>query len=233
MFDELKNIPEAWKRAFNSRSFRNQSIISLLVLVAAAAFNFHFLREWQSRQGIEINDFIINSLPPHDFSLPIFLIEYCTIIVVLIFTLPYPDKVVKALQILTLIVLARTWCVYLLPLEPPKDMLDLRDPLADVFLHSKTVFVTKDLFFSGHISVLALLVLISTNKYIKYLSMLATVLVGGMIVWQHVHYSIDILFAPIVAFISYRIVLFAHKESRYGLNLRRDERMETSEAEAN
>lgn len=234
MFNELKHIPEAWNKALASRSFRNQFVITLLGLITAAAFNFHFLRVWQSRQGLQINDFILNLLPPRDFSAPIFLIEYCTILIVVIFTLPYPDRLVKGLQVVILIIFARTWCVYFLPLEPPKDMIVLRDPLADLLLHSKTVFVTKDLFFSGHISILAMLVLISINKYIKYLAIAATVAVGTMIIWQHVHYSIDILFAPFVAFVAYKIVLFAHKESRYGLNLQRNNQvMETREAEAN
>ena len=234
MFDELKDIPRAWNKALRSRSFRNQLIISMLVMTAGSFYNFHYLREWQARQGIEINDYVLIFLQPHDFSVPIFFIEYCTILLVIAFTLPYPDRFVKGLQILTITILARTWCVYLLPLEPPKDMLFLHDPLADLLLHSRTVLVTKDLFFSGHISVLSVLVLISSNKYVKCIAIVATVLVGVMIIWQHVHYSIDILFAPIVAFFSYNIVLFAHKESRYGLNLHRNNQsIETGEPEVN
>jgi hypothetical protein len=107
-------------------------------------------------------------------------------------------------------------------------MILLDDPFAAFFLHSKNTFVTKDLFFSGHISTLSLLILISTNKYVKAWALAATIIVGSLILWQHVHYTLDVVLAPVAAFICYKIVLFIHRETRYGLELEQQDQWEAS-----
>ncbi|MDB5281971.1 MAG: hypothetical protein JWO06_1046 [Bacteroidota bacterium] len=216
-------MPEAWSKAFSSRSFRNQFLITVLVFGGICLHNFHYLREWQSRPGVQINDILLNQLRPFDFSLVIFVIEYSTLLAVFLFTISHPDRLVKGLQMFGLIILARTMSVYFFALEPPKDMIPLLDPIANFFLHSKDTFVTKDLFFSGHVSALALLMFISVNRYVKAWAMFATVVVGILIMWQHVHYSMDVIMAPVVSFISYRFVLFVHRETRFGLELQGQE----------
>ena len=216
-------MPDTWSSALRSRGFRNQLFLTLLIFAAVCMHNFHYLRVWQAREGVQINDLVLNQLPPHDFSLEIFLLEYCTMLIVIVVTIQLPDRFVKGLQMFTLIMFARTMCIYFFPLEPPKDMIRLDDPFAAFFLHSKDTFVTKDLFFSGHISALSLLMLISVNKYIKAWALFATVVVGTLILWQHVHYSLDVVFAPVASFICYKVILFIHRESRYGLELQSQE----------
>jgi hypothetical protein len=219
MFQELKYIPEVWSRAWQSRSFRNQLALSLLLGLGIAFHQLHFLLLWQLRPGIQINDIVLNQLPPVDFSMPIFLLEYTTILTVFIFVLPTPERLVKGLQMFGLIFFARTVSVYFVPLEPPKDMIFLFDPVANFFLHKSDLVVTKDLFFSGHISALTLLMLIATNKYVKRYAAFATIAVGVLILWQHVHYSMDVAFAPLVSYASYKFVLYFHRETKYGLEL--------------
>ena len=223
MLGETKNISETWSKALSSRSFRNQFFLTLLVFVGVLMHNFHYLRVWQERQGIQINDVVLNQLPPHDFSLAIFILEYSTLLLVFCITVQHPDRFVKALQMVALITFARTMCIYFFPLEPPREMVRLEDPFASFFLHTHDTFVTKDLFFSGHISTLTLLMLISSNKYVKGWTLIATIIVGSLILCMHVHYTLDVIFAPVVAFISYKVVLFIHRESRYGLELQSQE----------
>ena len=223
MIDETKNMSETWSTAFSSRSYRNQLFLTLLVFVAACLHDCHYLRVWQDRQGVQINDIVLNQLPPHDFSLEIFMLEYCTLLIVTVITVQHPDRLVKGLQMFTLVIFARTMSIYFFPLEPPKDMILLNDPMAAFFLHTKDMFVTKDLFFSGHISALTLLMLISPNRYVKAWALTATIAVGGLILWQHVHYSLDVAFAPLASYVSYKVILFIHRESRYGLELQGQE----------
>lgn len=223
MTDERTSITSAWRKAFVSNGFRNQFFLTLLFFAVVCMHNFHYLRIWQGREGIQINDWVLNQLPPHDFSLEIFLLEYCTMLLVIVTTLARPNQFVKGLQMFGLIILARTICIYLFPLDPPKDMIRLDDPFAAFFLHSKDSFVTKDLFFSGHISALSLLILISVNKYIKGWVLAATILVGTLILCQHVHYTLDVICAPLFSFTCYKIVLFIHNESRYGFEMKKQE----------
>jgi hypothetical protein len=219
MLSDLKYIPEAWSKAWSSRSFRNQLALSLLLLIGVGMHQFHFLRVWQSRPGIQINDMILNLLPPHDFSIPIFFLEYSTLLLVFISLLSIPDRLVKGFQMFALALFARTVSVYLIPLEQPSDMVPLNDPMANLLLHTEEVFVSKDLFFSGHVLAITLLMLIAADKYLKTYALMAAAVVGVLIMWQHVHYSMDVLFAPLVSYASYKFILYIHRETRYGLEL--------------
>jgi hypothetical protein len=219
MLTELKYIPEAWSKAWSSRSFRNQLVLSVLLLIGVGMHQFHYLRVWQARPGIQIHDLLLNMLPPHDFSIPIFILEYSTLLLVFISLLSIPDRLVKGFQMFSLMLFARTVSVYLIPLEQPIDMVNLNDPMANLLLHTKDVFVSKDLFFSGHIGAISLLMLVAVNRYLKIYALVAAVIVGVLIMWMHVHYSMDVLFAPLVSYTSYKFVLYIHRETRYGLEL--------------
>lgn len=219
MTHELQRIPQAWSRAWESRSFRNQFALSLLLFIGVSLHQFHFLRLWQLRPGIQVNDLILNFLPPHDFSIPIFFFEYSTMLLVFIFLLPLPERLIKGIQMFALILFARTVTIYLFPLEPPRDMIFLNDPMASFFLHTKDIVVTKDLFFSGHVSAITLLFLVTTDKWLKKYSAAAAVLVGGMILCQHVHYSMDVLFGTLISYAAYKLVFYFHTQTKYGLEL--------------
>jgi hypothetical protein len=217
MFNDLKYIPEAWRNVRGSKSFRNQLVFSLLVFVAANLHNFHYLRIWEQRPGIQINDMVLNMMPPVNLSLPIFIFEYSAMLLSVAFIMVFPDRFVKGLQMFSIVILARTLSIYLVALEPPKDMVPLYDPMANFFLHTHDIFVDKDLFFSGHVAALVLLGLLVVNKYAKAWVFLSTFAVGVMIMWQHVHYSTDVLFAPVASYIAYKFVLYIHRETQYGL----------------
>jgi hypothetical protein len=219
MLTDLKYIPEVWSTAWRSRSFRNQFALSLLLLIGVGMHQFHCLRVWQARPGIQINDLVLNMLPPHDFSIPIFILEYSTLLLVFVSLLSIPDRLVKGFQMFSLALFARTVSVFLIPLEQPSDMIPLNDPMANLLLHTEEIFVSKDLFFSGHVLAITLLMLIAVNKYLKAYAMVAAIIVGILIMWQHVHYSMDVIFAPLVSFTAYKLVLYIHRETRYGLEL--------------
>lgn len=219
MFSEIKNIPDAWKRAWASPHFRNHFFLSLLVLIGSMAFQFHYLRLWENRMGIQVNDLVQNILPPIDFSIPIFVLEYTTLFTVFVFMLADPERLVKGFQMFAIVMFARLISIYAVPLEPPRDMIFLNDPMANLLLHNGDVAVTKDLFFSGHISALTLLMLLVTQRWLKYFAAFASLAVGIMIVWQHVHYSMDVAFAPVVSYLTYRGIEWAHVQTKYGLQL--------------
>lgn len=217
MFTELKKIPEVWRKVWASTTFRNQLVLSVLVLIGVCLYQFHYLRIWQERSGLQVNDFLESYLPPYNFSVPIFILEYSTLLMVFIYTLIHPDKLVKGLQMFSIIMIARTISIYFVPLEPPHDMIFLTDPIANLVLHSKNVVVTKDLFFSGHISALTLLALLVSNRYLKYYAIFVTITVAILLVWQHVHYSMDVAFAPIASYLTYRFIWWAHSQTKYGI----------------
>ena len=104
------------------------------------------------------------------------------------------------------------WTPYLfvVPLNPPTGLIPLADPFVQFFGSGRVP--TRDLFFSGHVSTLFLLSLCARNKVLKLLFLALTLTVAVVVLWQHVHYTIDVMVAPFVAYASYRMVTLAHDQ---------------------
>lgn len=219
MFTELTYIPTVWKKAWANSNYRYQLLFSVAMLILVGAHQFHFLPLWQMRQGLLLNDVVLGLFQPRDFSSLIFLLEYSTVLLVFVFTLPHPDMMVKGLQMFAICTFVRTITIYLVPLEPPITMVFLKDPMAEFFLHGDGVKVTKDLFISGHTIALVTLALMVRNKYIKVYACASALIVAVLIMWQHVHYSIDVVGAALVAIVTYKMVNYAHAQSKYGIHL--------------
>lgn len=147
------------------------------------------------------------------------MLEYTSLLLVFVLLLTQPERLMKGLQAYGLTLFFRTIAVYFVALEPPRDMIFLNDPMATFFLHTPDTVVTKDLFFSGHVSGLAIFFLMANNRYIKIYVAIATVLVSLFIVWQHVHYSFDVAFAPLAAYVAYRLVYWLDPATRHSTEL--------------
>jgi membrane-associated phospholipid phosphatase len=93
------------------------------------------------------------------------------------------------------------------PLEAPPGMIPLHDPLVRLFGPGR--LLTKDLFFSGHTSTLFLLALAVPGPRWKAFFVLCTAAVAFCVLAQHVHYAVDVLAAPLFAYASFRIAVFA------------------------
>jgi membrane-associated phospholipid phosphatase len=64
----------------------------------------------------------------------------------------------------------------------------------------------KDLFFSGHTAIVFLFVFIFTNPKIKWVFTIAGMIVGVLVMFQHAHYSIDVMAAPVFSYFSILIM---------------------------
>jgi hypothetical protein len=117
-----------------------------------------------------------------------------------------PLGLVIALQTYSLLVLVRMAMMYTVPLDPPIGTIDLQDPL--VFVVGTGQKITKDLFFSGHTSILFMMILVTRKKWLKYIFLINTFIVGSFVIIQKVHYTIDVLVAPFVAYTCYKIIIY-------------------------
>jgi len=205
----------AWMNAWSNTNFRWQLIITLLLLAVISKHNFYYLNIWEFRTGERLNDPILNMLPPINFSNFIFFFTYSTITLTILSAIPYPGHFVRGLQAFSLITLLRTSSIYFFPLEPPADMVLLVDPVAEFLLHNETV-VTKDLFFSGHTATLTLMYLFAQNKYLKTFCLVALCIAPVLLMWQHVHYTIDIIVAPFVSYGCVKLVDWINNNYDYG-----------------
>ena len=82
-------------------------------------------------------------------------------------------------------------------------------------------YIVKDLFFSGHVSAVMLFYFVVDQKLTRKILLVLAFLIGAFLLIQHVHYTMDIIAAPIFSFIAYKSSLFIykiyHRETRASL----------------
>ncbi len=119
-----------------------------------------------------------------------------------------PEIFIVTLYTLILLSITRMLTITFLPLDPPAGLIPLKDPLSSLFYGGPSVFVSKDLFFSGHTSGQFMIFLCLQGKKDKLIALIATILVAVLVLIQHVHYTIDVLAAFVF---TYLINLLARK----------------------
>lgn len=198
------NSPDTWKAALSSRTFTAQLAAFLVSLAIVAFFIGDFFTYIESVAGTPLTDPILNLLPAYNLSVPIFTIIYAAILVALVHLGTHPFLLRDAAAAYVLLNVMRMTTLLLFPLEPDPEIIPLEDPFVQLFFYGGQV-ITKDLFFSGHVSVLALLGFSSTRPAVKLLLFAAATTVAVMLLFQHAHYTIDVLAAPGFAWLSVRI----------------------------
>lgn len=206
----MHSLINNWKIYLQTRALRNEFALTCFAFFVAGSQNIHFIAEFEKRQGTRLNDFVLNMLTPTDFSLAIFFITYSAVLFVLIELLFTPEKLTRGLQMFALLSFLRTLSIFLVPLEAPADIIFLNDPFANVLLHQPDLKVVKDLFFSGHTATVALMFFLTRKKWVQIYSGIALIVSPTLILWQHVHYTIDVIAAIPAAYFCYRLVNWLH-----------------------
>ena len=154
---------------------------------------------------------MLDVIPPRDVTWVTFGLIYAGILTGVFALLPQPRRLMLGLQSYVLMMLMRIAVMVVTPLEAPPGMIVLRDPLVQVFGTGQPL--TRDLFFSGHTSTMCLLALVAPGPRTRAFFLVCTVVVGSCVLWQHVHYTVDVLVAPLFAFGSYAIVSRLHRRA--------------------
>jgi hypothetical protein len=161
-----------------------------------------FLDFIEERPGSVISDPILNIFAPLEVTWFTFGIIYISVILTLFRLSWQPPQLLITLQAYIFIAMARMISMYLIPLDPPPLLIPLEDP----FVQSVSSGVlTRDLFFSGHTSTMFLLFLSCTSRKMRFFFLIGTILVGLLVLIQHVHYSIDVVAAPFYAYTCYKM----------------------------
>jgi membrane-associated phospholipid phosphatase len=211
--NKKSNFFRPWK-IFLIRKHNKKELLFTLILLAAVLLGFtRFLNFVELRAGFSFNDPLLNLFTPIDFTWVIFGLIYAGLIIAIFFFIKDPYLLLTALQSYLVLVIFRSAAMYLLPLNPPADMIPLNDPFVQIFGSGE--ILTKDLFFSGHTATLFLLFIVANKRILKVIFLSFAVIVGISVILQHVHYSIDVFTAP---FFSYSSVKFAaYIKKRYQL----------------
>jgi hypothetical protein len=195
---------EIWSEQWRSNRFRIELLVTVFLTVAALATLANFLNWVETRPGVVFPDPILSLFPPVDLTWLTFALIYVGLISGIGFLTRHPRAMLVAFQSYVLMVAIRISAMYVLPLAPPPTAIPLLDPTVQYLGTGK--LLTKDLFFSGHTSTLFLLFLTAQGKGLRMVFLFCTVAVGIAVLLQHVHWTVDVLVAPFVAYTCFRIV---------------------------
>ena len=191
--------PAAWARPGFRR--RLGGVVGLLLGLLPVVPGFY--RFVQARPGQQLADPLLALLPVQDHSTLIFTLIYGGIAATLGYLLPRPQRLLRALWAYYLLQVLRMATLWLLPLEPPAALVLLHDPVMDRIFAVTTQPIVRDLFFSGHTATMTLLTLAGRGRRWRWALGLATGAVGLLVLVQRVHYSYDVLAAPLFAWAAY------------------------------
>lgn len=189
----------SWKQAMQTKAFRNRLIIAHVFLVGVILVLPHFFDFIEQREGILLFDPILNLIPAKDLSLPVFVCIWGTTALLLYRCASDPRIYITAIYGFVIVIFTRILTISLVPLDPPEGLIPLIDPISNL-AYGRADYITKDLFFSGHTSSQFLTFLCLTNRKDKTIALISTVLVGSMVLMQHVHYTIDVIAAPVFTY---------------------------------
>ena len=201
----IKSSQFAWAEAWDSKSFRWSFIMALVVFLIFPWKADDYFQWIQGRKGTVLGDWVLEQIPAFDVSKLIFAIIYMSVIYLLISLIGRPKTFLWFAWAFNIETTFRFASIYLVALEPPLGLVDLHDPLAEIFIYGENMAITKDLFFSGHTATMVFVAYFLPTKLGRLIAIGLTGMIMVLLAIQHVHYSIDILAAPIVTWISIQI----------------------------
>jgi hypothetical protein len=195
-----------WKPALGNRNFKIGLALSLIGVTAfASVLPYFFVQIILNKPGVQLNDPILNFFSPKDWSIEIFIGIYLATVLSLIVNSVKPYTILLGLQVYVIVNFMRLISIYFFTLEAPEGIIPLSDPFLTKFAYGQPVFV-KDLFFSGHISTLAILFFIEKRNALKIFIFLSMTFVSVLLAWQRVHYAIDMIAAIFITWIVHAIM---------------------------
>jgi PAP2 superfamily C-terminal len=199
----MTNQKNNWHIAWQQPVFKKKMIAGFLLLVFVLSALPFFFQAIEKRNGIVLNDWLLTRLPSYNVSVLIFILIWGVTLLGIMRSIQEPAICIILVWSYVLVCISRMVLIWLFPLNPPVHLIPLIDPLSNTFYGKN--FITKDLFYSGHTASLFLFFLCFKKRNDKIIALQCTIAVAFLLLIQHVHYSIDILFAPVFTFTCYRL----------------------------
>jgi membrane-associated phospholipid phosphatase len=187
-----------WKINWQSSVYRKKLITGLILISLILLSLPFFYQAIEQRNGISFNDYLLSWLPAYDLSIYIFTVIWSMTLLTFSRFKQDPNIFLTFLWGFILINLSRFVSIGLVPLNAPADLIPIHDPISNQFYGPK--FITKDLFFSGHTAAMFLMFLCLKKRTDKILALIATIVIGIAVLLQHVHYTMDVVMAPVITY---------------------------------
>jgi membrane-associated phospholipid phosphatase len=193
----------SWSEAWQLKSFRNKTFVALALVAIILLLLPSFFAFIEKREGMVLQDFVLDAIPAKDVSIPTFVVIWSVVLLVFYRIYQSPRLFLVVAYGFILMCLARLLTISLLPLNPPAGIITLKDPIANIAYGGNGIFITKDLFYSGHTGNMFLFFLCLQHKWDKIIALAASFIVGILVMVQHIHYSIDVIAAFIFTYFIY------------------------------
>ncbi len=179
-------------------------------ILIALPFFFDFI---EARNGYFINDILLQWMPAHNVSVAVFFLIWSCCMLLLIRIYQDPMILLVMLWAYNGVTLLRMACIGLISLNPPAGLIPLADPITNQFYGEH--YITHDLFFSGHTTTVFLIFLCLKKKWDRVYALFSSILLGILLLVQHVHYTVDVLAAPVFTYAVYRLALLFTKPENF------------------
>jgi hypothetical protein len=193
-----------WKKFISKRSNFVTLGLTLVYFVSITLLFKFKLAEYELIKGVQLTDVVLENLPRYDVSFYVFILLYTTVFYNYLFLAAYPKILEIFLFFYATSLLLRFTLLSLISLEPPIGHIVLLDPFLMKSTYNDLV-ITKDLFFSGHMVAMLCAYYTIPNRTLKLLYLIGSLVIGILLLIQHIHYVIDILGAVIAVYLLYRI----------------------------
>jgi hypothetical protein len=204
-----------WTNAWKIASFRWKFWVGMVIFAGILISLPFFFDAIEDRNGREISDFILEWIPAHNTSVAVFFLIWSCCLILVLRIYRDPMMLLVTLWAYNGVTLVRMASIGLVSLNPPFGLIPLADPITNQFYGQH--YITHDLFFSGHTTTVFLIFLCLKKKADRIYAFLASVTLGILLLVQHVHYTIDVLAAPVFTYIVYRLALIFTKRENQGL----------------
>jgi hypothetical protein len=194
----MANFVSGWQSALRSRQYRDQLLVTFGALIVTVLLMRAFMDFIAARMGAVLRDPFLELFTPASFTWITFSLIYAGFLLGIVSLFARPFSFLLALRALVVLIILRAVCQYFLPLDPPADAIPLVDPFIRV--PGFRPVIVRDLFFSWHTSLLALLSFLTVWKDLKIILALLALIVSILMLVQHAHYTIDLIAAPCFAY---------------------------------
>lgn len=206
---------EAWAQTWARPAFRWSWLVLLVFLFGVIVpITPGFFQAIEQRNGALPADPLLHLLPRHNVATPVFVLMYGGVLVAVGWLTRHPQLFLRGLWGYAILLLLRMASIWLVPLLPPLDMVPMPDPFTATLFHTGAG-ITKDLFFSGHTATVAILALAVRGRWLRPALALVALLIGVLVLVQRVHYTYDVLAAPLFAVFAYWLAgMLTHAATR-------------------
>lgn len=190
---------KSWQQAWAAKATRRQLLWGVVLLAVILVLMPPFFNRIEKRTGATLADPVLNLITPRDVGPELFLIIFCLVMFMLFRSINRPQIFVTYVWGIAFVTIARLSAIALFPLNPPRGMILLVDPVTNVLYGHRAI--SKDLFFSGHTAMVVLVALNLEKRTDRIIAWIASLLVALLLLVQHIHYTIDVVFAPVIVYV--------------------------------